>query len=314
MEVQTEFDGMEILREIDLHELSKDTASILYVLSLGNSKEHFQLRHLRGNFDDFEIEPKQDLGVWGWRKLDDDVVAEMIEDGLLQDVGGKNSKYAITDKGQKILNLYCLGVKILSLELMAKAGQLFVNADALHKSEAWNFETSDFIENEKQAKKYEEILRRMKERAGKMPELTSQVSEEFKKTQSKFHSDRESRKYLQAYITQEIVHFTAKKYFSNFESEVNSNLQKRFKEVVTSIEGPEEVKYYEDVLSMIRNENNPQPEGVRVNSEDEEGEEFILTLEEAHKVEGVSEEAKEVLEQIQAEKDFEEIKDQIGLN
>jgi hypothetical protein len=315
MGVQTEIGGMEILQEIEIHEISEDTASIMYLLMLANSLDHFQLKHLKGKFDNFEIDPEKRFNVAHHRSLRYDFAEIMEEDGLLEDVGDSNSKYDITEKGQKILNLYCLGLKILSQELITRAGRLYVTADSIQKSEGWSFETSDFIEDEEQAKKLEEILENMEEKTGKRPKLGSKVLADFFEETSKFDGVEANKRQVREFILIEIFNFDTTEYFENFNEVVEEDLDEKYLESASSIEAEEEVKYYKDVFRMVRTTKNSQPQRIRSEKtkNDEEKVGFTATLEEAHRVEEIGDEAKEILEKIEAEKDFEDLKDQLGL-
>jgi hypothetical protein len=302
MEVQTEIGGIKILKELNIHEISKDTASIIYVLTLGNGLNYFQQKHLEGNFDDFEINPKDALSVWGKKKLNDDFVSEMERDGLLENLAEEGyARYSITERGQEVLDLYCIGLKILSQELLARAGELFMQADAIQSSDSWKFDTGEIIEDIREAEEFEKQRENEK--------FMSEVEEIFERRKSKFNDVEKGRYHYHKFLINQIMAAFALKLKSDYDEENTEKLEESLLNSALGIE-ENEIKYLKDVLKMIRKDNITQPASIRLQGRDDE--EFEILLEEAHKLGEIDEDVKETLEELRTEEEFEEIKDQLS--
>jgi hypothetical protein len=307
MEFQTELGGVHILQNLQIHELSRDTSSRIYVLSLGNSMESFQRRHLKGEFEDFSFNPRENLRVWSDKKLKEEVVSEMIEEGLLEDQGDTQSKYVITEKGQRILNIYCIGVKILSQQLMERAGKLFVNADTLQKSDAWKFKVGEMFEDVEEAEEFKNKMEELEEKTGERPELISDIVGKFEKRLSEFEGVEKTRAEFQMFLINRLLNLQSGESLEAFHDEKDENMQEGWEDILDNLDSEGEVKYLEDVLEMIK--RRVQPDSLRL-GEEEEG--FSISMEEAEELDYDISEMEEMLEKMRARKEYEEKKGKRG--
>jgi hypothetical protein len=303
MEFQTELGGVHILQNLQIHELSRDTSSRIYVLSLGNSMESFQRRHLKGEFEDFSFNPRENLRVWSDKKLKEEVVSEMIEEGLLEDQGDTQSKYVITEKGQRILNIYCIGVKILSQQLMERAGKLFVNADTLQKSDAWKFKVGEMFEDVEEAEEFKNKMEELEEKTGERPELISDIVGKFEKRLSEFEGVEKTRAEFQMFLINRLLNLQSGESLEAFHDEKDENMQEGWEDILDNLDSDGEVKYLEDVLEMIK--RRVQPDRLRL-GEEEEG--FSISMEDAEKLDYDISELEEMLDKMRARKEYEEKK------
>jgi hypothetical protein len=303
MEFQTELGGVHILQNLQIHELSRDTSSRIYVLSLGNSMESFQRRHLKGEFEDFSFNPRENLRVWSDKKLKEEVVSEMIEEGLLEDQGDTQSKYVITEKGQRILNIYCIGVKILSQQLMERAGKLFVNADTLQKSDAWKFKVGEMFEDVEEAEEFKNKMEELEEKTGERPELISDIVGKFEKRLSEFEGVEKTRAEFQMFLINRLLNLQSGESLEAFHDEKDENMQEGWEDILDNLDSDGEVKYLEDVLEMIK--RRVQPDRLRL-GEEEEG--FSISMEDAEKLDYDISQLEEMLEKMRARKEYEEKK------
>lgn len=303
MEFQTELGGVHILQNLQIHELSRDTSSRIYVLSLGNSMESFQRRHLKGDFKDFSFNPRENLRVWSDKKLKEEVVSEMVEEGLLEDQGDTQSKYMITEKGQRILNIYCIGVKILSQQLIERAGNLFVNADTLQKSDAWMFKVGEMFEDVEEAEEFKNKIEELEEKTGERPELISDIVGKFEKRLSQFEGVEKTRAEFQMFLINRLLNLQSGESLEAFHDEKDENMQEGWEDILDNLDSEGEVKYLEDVLEMIK--RRVQPDRIRL-GEEEEG--FSISMEDAEKLDYDISELEEMLDKMRARKEYEEKK------
>jgi DNA-binding HxlR family transcriptional regulator len=128
---------------------SKKIASRMYILTLGRVLDKIQRKHFRGKFgesDPKEIQEK--LGVASPNSLTR-YADEMTEDGLLENIGEKNRKYRLTERGKEIQKLYCVALQISGLSHIHHGVKLTDSADLLENVDEWVFDTAKSSEDAK---------------------------------------------------------------------------------------------------------------------------------------------------------------------